>query len=511
MLIKLPQVRPEIRDKLVEFRRMHQDIGARYLRALDLWHDETRHNIHELDRSVRGIDREPMRQLDQVLLTLRMEADADMVRHSVTFSRYTANLSGLSGICFALCIVVVAFVLVDRTRHEDRLREATDRADQANRTKSRFLAHMSHEIRTPMNGITANIDLLQLQDLPEQAAVPIRVMERSAETLLTIVDDILDLSKFEAQKLELRPRRVRLDVLSRDIGLMVRPLVEKKGLKLIEAKVPEGLPEVMVDDIRLKQIMLNLCNNAIKFTDRGEIRYALNAVEEETTGAWKITGEVTDTGIGISEEKAKLLFEPFIQVDDSLSRRYQGTGLGLAICRMNTRAMGGTIEVESKPRSGSRFFFHVMGERVPGEQLERRAEGTEQAPDSSVSELPRLRSVLLAEDIATNRLVATKLLQLLGLECDQAHNGREALLKARKKPYDLILMDCEMPVMDGYEATRQILQEGIHPGTIIIAMTAHAMEENRRQSFEAGMHDHISKPLRLELIRETLSRHFRLT
>ena len=406
--------------------------------------------------------------------------------------------------------------LVDITeirKIEADLRKARDVAEDSARIKSEFLANMSHEIRTPMNAILGMMHLVKQTALAEKQLIYVETAEKSAKLLLRIINDILDFSKIEAGRLEMESSMFSLHTAIEEVTAVVDESVDKKNL-ILSYQVDDAVPQWMLGDaIRLKQVLLNLLNNSIKFTSKGSIRLNVDLENRDETNIF-LKFSVRDTGIGMSEKTLQRLFTPFTQADSSMTRKYGGTGLGLSISKSLVEMMHGEIQCESRENVGTLFTFTARFD-LPAPKastLDQVLESaTEEAEKSGVHIPESMKgiSILLTEDNKINQMVATELLTSQGFLVDIANNGKIAVQMVHEKNYDLVLMDIQMPEMDGWQATRLIRQEERFADLPILAMTANAMAGDRELCLEAGMNDHIAKPILPSNLYKTLIKWFK--
>jgi signal transduction histidine kinase/CheY-like chemotaxis protein len=385
--------------------------------------------------------------------------------------------------------------IAEKNAAEIALAQARDEALASSRLKTRFLAHISHEMRTPIVGILGALDMLQATPLSPQQLGLLEMLRHSSSALRDLVDDLLDMARIESGTLRLDPRPFALGQLLKQCLSMVAHLSQCKGVPVDLSAPPPPLPWLVGDDRRLRQVIVNLLTNALKFTPSGSVRLEVHP-PPSPGAAWRF--EVHDTGIGIPADQQQRIFEPFVQVDSGDGRRFGGAGLGLAICKHLIASMGGELDLQSSSNKGSCFWFTVpLPETAPP--------GAE--PVAVPAGIPATRRILLAEDNPVNAKVTEWHLRRLGCSADVVADGEAVLAALARANYDLILMDCQMPGVDGFEATQRIRREPSAFQKIpIVALTANAFPEDRLRCLEAGMDDYLSKPIDLQALAAALNR-----
>jgi signal transduction histidine kinase/ActR/RegA family two-component response regulator len=416
------------------------------------------------------------------------------LRHVMVVDQLIKERQRSQRLTLALCaLILVLTILVWLTVRLRRMRRV---AESANRAKSAFVANVTHELRTPISGVIGLSRMLGETSLEENQQELVDHVSECAQTTLAIIDDILDLAKVEAEKLEIEHTRFRPREVMREVVMIVSPRAEEKGLAVSAETAADVSEWVIGDPRRLRQVLVNLAGNAVKFTSAGSVRLSV-----ASCGAGQLRFSVADTGMGMDRKQLARLFRPFEQADASTSRRFGGTGLGLPIARALVEHLGGVMQVETALGKGSRFWFDLPMPEA-GTPPERPQEGAGQ-PAAPMRPL----QVLLAEDNTVNSRVARYMLEKMGHHVRQVANGEETLAAWSEGGYDVVLMDCQMPVKDGYQTTREIRQrEGRDTHTPIVAMTANAMKGDRDLCLEAGMDDYLCKPVDPEALRAALER-----
>ncbi|HVY30116.1 MAG TPA: ATP-binding protein [Polyangiaceae bacterium] len=462
---------------------------------------------HYVSWAEAAIEGGPVGRVAVVVSTARLKAGTELKR-SILF---TAGVAGVVAFVFALLFVglyISPIIKVTETAFR-KLEKTTAKALEAARLKSEFLANMSHEIRTPMNGVLGMIELLSRTTLDAKQQRYLGTLQGSAGGLMTVLNDILDFSKIEAGKMELREENCRVRGLVDEVTELFAARAELRGVRIksiVEADVPS---QVEADTERVRQVLSNLVGNAVKFTESGTITVRAS-VEDNKGSVFQLRFEVIDTGVGIEPALQSKLFEAFSQVDGSLTRKHGGTGLGLAICKQLVALMKGRIGVSSVPGEGSTFWFVLPLRRLESTgSLELPSSMRERplAPPPSAKSAGGSRKILVAEDNPINQEVMREVLSELGYEADIVENGALALLALEHESYPVVLMDCQMPELDGYGAAREIRRrEGEGHRIPLIAVTAHAFEGERQKAISAGMDDYVTKPIDARVLNATIER-----
>lgn len=449
----------------------------------------------------------------QPLLNTLIKKERDELKARVSQNDgFYANL-GFLVVSVGILVMIMNIILYFRSQkslqkqmaHAKEIHNAKLAAQSANNAKSEYLAMISHEIRTPMNGVLGMSNLLMQGSLNEEQKEYAKTIHNSAESLLRIVNDVLDFSRIEAGK-------VQLDKTTSDIRELIAqtfailPKKSSEQLK-IDYWVDESVPQfVYIDQLRLKQILLNFLGNAVKFTAQGNITLECKVIDKDESGFMRLGFIVKDTGIGIAEDRIKLLFKPFVQVDHTTVRKYGGTGLGLNIAYNLISMMEGKVKVDSIVGKGSIFTFFIVTKEMSGGQKPKSAAGTPSVLDVALSTLYPL-NILVVDDNDINLMLITKTLNKLGYECKKASNGQLAVDLVKQNEFDLIFMDMQMPIMDGTIATTEIRKHyRVYEYPVVIALTANALGDGKDKCLEAGMQDFIAKPFKPAEIEEVIKK-----
>jgi hypothetical protein len=437
----------------------------------------------------------------------RLRNDIQVEQREATVNTYARLAVAVAALTAALVAVMVLLArqLQEMQQAQRRLEilsaeraEQAAAADAGNRAKSAFLATMSHEIRTPLNGLIGSVDLLRDTGLSGEQLRHVQVIRECGDALLSLIDDLLDISKLESGTIQLEARPFDVTTLVRGVFDVIAARAGAKGIALMVDCPDIGMTS---DPTRIRQVLLNLVGNAVKFTERGSVSVRARMLPGSGAGgSTMIRFEVSDTGIGIAEDAQARLFRDFQQVDASITRRYGGTGLGLAISRRLVEAMGGSIGLTSQVGKGTTFWFQLPTLRAGAN----RPADPELALETRRAIRPGPPRILVVEDNPVNQRVAAGLLARLGITAEIAADGQEAVDRITAQPFDLVLMDVQMPRLDGLEATRILRQRGA--GVTIVGLSANAFETDRQAGLDAGMDDFVTKPVTRRKIEDILGR-----
>ena len=440
--------------------------------------------------------------------------------HGAGFQRMVVHLTAANALGYCLYRFSLArerklFLQSKRKNHIAELRRMKEQAESASRAKTAFLANMSHEIRTPMNGVIGALSMLNDEHLSERDRLFVKSARDSARNLMHLLNEILDYSKLDAHKIRLSPTPFDPMALISGVAHAFQATAEQKGIGIRRDchHVPTDIRSLTGDEGKMRQVLLNLVSNAVKFTQCGEVLLSLS-VRKLGPEMARVTLDVSDTGVGIPPDATDKLFQPFYQVESGSNRSYGGTGLGLAICKQIVDEMGGEITVRSVLGIGTTFEIAVdmpySTEALSEADRQQAGQGFADTQPPTLADLRLQGEVLLVEDNEVNAFIATMTLESLGVSCQHARNGEDALALFGEQAFDVVLMDCEMPVMDGYEAARRIRQmeaaDTARERTPVIALTAHALSGDREVCLANGMDDYLTKPFDREALALLLSR-----
>ena len=411
------------------------------------------------------------------------------------------NDSIVSWIIIGFSVFLMTSLCNVHVRLKTKLKEKNLELERASEAKSQFLANMSHEIRTPLNGVIGMSSILSETTLSDNQKNMLQVVTASCNNLLEVINNILDYSKLDAKKMTLEKKKSDLPEIVNEVMAITQLRADRKELEY-KADIDKKLcNKLLIDEIRLKQVLLNLLSNAIKFTNKGSVVLKIDVLDvDEVALTEKIRFMISDTGIGISESEKEKIFEEFSQEDSSTTRKYGGTGLGLSIASKIVKLMGSEIHLETEKNKGSKFWFDLVFDCVLPEEIK-----TEELPND-VSNEKSILDVLVVDDDNTNQLVTQKILEYLGHKSTVVVNGLQAVETCKKTKFDVVLMDCQMPIMDGYTASREIRRlSNFNEHVYIIALTANALAGDRSKCINAGMNSYLSKPVTKDKIETALA------